>query len=127
MLRLLVWGTAMLRLGKFIPIVMVAVLVQFFAPVFAIASVANAYADPLGAAVICSGDHDGTSSAADHTTCCAVCAVGLGTPASLDAPPQVFVALQRDYLAIVWLEASETPAAIRIGSNAQARAPPFYS
>jgi hypothetical protein len=39
--------------------------------------------------------------------------------------PDVFVTLQRQYQRVVWLDAVEPTAALRPGSNAQARAPPI--
>ena len=123
------------RLQAFIPIVLLAVLVQLVAPIAALRVVADAVSDPLHFASICSGmtSSDGDSQTApaktkNHSpTCCAVCAAGqAGTPV-IDPPPLVFVARQREYQLISWLEAADPMAAVRIGSNAQARAPPSIS
>ena len=40
-------------------------------------------------------------------------------------PPPVFVTLQRQYQRLAWLEATEAMPTVRVGSNAQARAPPL--
>jgi len=120
------------RLEAYIPIVMLALLVQLLAPIGAFRVVAEAASDPLYMAVICSGmsDHADTTSSqlppAQHD-CCAFCASVLGGAAQIDPPPQVFVALQREYQKVIWLEALDPTTLVRIGSNAQARAPPAIS
>jgi hypothetical protein len=120
------------RLGALIPIVLLAVLVQLIAPIAAFRVAANAVSDPLYFASICSEIHGDSQTAPakmehDSGTCCAVCTAGLaGTPA-VDPPPFVYVALQRQYQLLSWLEAADPMAAIRIGSNAQAPAPPSIS
>ncbi len=52
------------RLRKFLPIVLIALTVQIFAPIAACWAASIAASDPLGAALICSG---GGGSAAGHT------------------------------------------------------------
>jgi hypothetical protein len=119
------------RLEVFIPIVMLSILVQLFAPVAAFRMVAFAASDPVLAAPIC---HDSAASADTQTApaesrhdrgiCCVLCAAGHGTAVSVDPPPVVFVHLQRLYQRIEWLEAAEAMPAVRVGSNTQERAPP---
>lgn len=119
------------RLGVFIPIVMLAILVQIFAPVAAFRLVANAVSDPLSMGPICS---EMMSPAADpltdplqksHGGCCVFCAAGHSVvTAAVDPPPFVFVVLQRQFQRVSWLEAANLTTIVRIGSNAQARAPP---
>jgi mono/diheme cytochrome c family protein len=125
------------RLELFIPIVMLTVMVQLMAPIAAFRVVAYATIDPLYMASICQE----TASAADsadvqsapatskqtHQNCCAFCGTGAGGAAPLVSPPLIFVALQRQYQRISWLEAAVTLPAVRVGSNAQARAPPSIS
>jgi DUF2946 family protein len=123
------------RLEAFIPILLLAIVVQLMAPIAAFRAVASAVSDPLAMASICSGM---TSSQDDlHTApakpqhdsgnCCAVCAAGHGGAVAVDPPPLVFVTLQRQYQLVSWLEATEPMPALRVGSNTQARAPPSFS
>jgi hypothetical protein len=122
------------RLEIFIPIVLFSVLVQLIAPISAFRAVANAVSDPLYMASICSGmssqDASHTAPAKtqhDGANCCAFCGVGHGGAVAVDPPPLAFVTLQRQYQLVSWLEAADPMPAVRIGSNAQARAPPSIS
>jgi hypothetical protein len=63
----------------------------------------------------------------DHANCCAFCGAGHGGTVAVDAPPPVFVTLQRQYQLVSWLEAQDPMPAVRVGSNRQARAPPTIS
>jgi hypothetical protein len=122
------------RLEAFIPIVLLAIVVQLLAPIAAFRVVANAVSDPLYMASICSemtSAQDASSTAPapmQHgAKCCAFCGVGHGGAVALDPPPLVFVALQRQYQLVAWLEPADPVAVARVGSNAQARAPPSVS
>jgi Protein of unknown function (DUF2946) len=119
------------RLEALVPIVLLAVLVQLMAPIAAFRVVAYATSDPLYMASICADmtpSSDGQSAPNktqhSHGDCCAFCGAGHGGIVSLDPPPLIFVALQRQYQRVSWLEAADPMPAIRVGSNAQARAPP---
>jgi hypothetical protein len=123
------------RLERFIPIVLFAVVVQLMAPIGAFRAVAQLVSDPLAMAPICSGmpaatdgqtmpSHAPDTHAAD---CCAFCPTAHGGPALINPPMPVFVHLQRQYQRVVWLEAIDAVPGVRVGSNAQARAPPFFS
>jgi hypothetical protein len=126
------WGAAMRRrLEIFIPIVMLAVLVQLMAPIAVFRVVAYATTDPLYLTSICSGitsDSDAQTDPASkphhHGDCCAFCVGSHGGAVAVDPPPLIFVSLQRQYQQIFWLEAAEPMPVFRVGSNAQARAPP---
>lgn len=121
------------RLELFIPIVLLAIVVQLIAPIAAFRVVAYAASDPLYMASICSGmassqDSTPTAPVQHHgANCCAFCGGGLGGAIAIDPPPQAFVVLQRQYQLVTWLEAREPMPATRVGSNAQARAPPAIS
>jgi hypothetical protein len=121
------------RLEAYVPIVMLALLVQLFAPIGAFRAVAQAVSDPLYMAEICSGmtSEDGQTShsqvPSSHNNCCSICAVGLGGSLAVDPPPLLFVTLQREYQKVSWLETTTPTALVRVGSNAQARAPPALS
>ena len=120
------------RLEVLFPIALLAILVQLMAPIAAFRVVANAVSDPLYMATICSGmassqDASPTAPAKtqhDSANCCAVCAAGHSGVVAVDQPPLVFVTLQRQYQLVAWLEAANPAPAARVGSNAQARAPP---
>ena len=117
------------RLRKFLPIVLLALTVQILAPIAACWAASIAAADPLHAAVIC--HDDGTSGQTDqngqpraHDGCCSFCSVAHAS-ALLDAPQTS--ALTAPYLEssrVVWLDLAPDLFSSRIGSNAQARAPP---
>ncbi|MGO8910487.1 MAG: DUF2946 domain-containing protein [Bradyrhizobium sp.] len=121
-------------LEAFVPIVLLAVLVQLMAPIAAFRVVAYATSDPLYMASICT-DMASSSDAQtapikthhSHGDCCAFCGAGHGNAVAVDSPPLVFVILQRQYQRISWVEAADPMPAIRVGSNAQARAPPQAS
>jgi hypothetical protein len=119
------------RLEVFIPIVVVAVLVQLMAPIAAFRVVAYATSDPLYLASICSGMTSTSETPADPAStghhrgdCCAYCVGSHGGAVAVDPPPLIFVSLQRRYQQISWLEATEAIPVFRVGSNSQARAPP---
>ena len=131
-----VLGTVMRRrLEAIIPIVLLAILVQLIAPIAAFRAVAYAATDPLHMASICSemaasADEAQTAPAGtphDHGGCCAFCAVGHGGGVALEPPSLVSASLQRQYQLVSWLQAEDPVSAARVGSNAQARAPPAIS
>lgn len=117
-------------LGQLLPVVVIALLVQVLAPVGAFRAMAQAVSDPLGHSAICSGLHDPADPAAPagattrDSQCCAFCAGAHSAAAALDPPVPTFVVLQRRYQRVAWLQRGDAPAPWRIGSNAQARAPP---
>ncbi|HEX3170896.1 MAG TPA: DUF2946 family protein, partial [Burkholderiales bacterium] len=81
----------MRRLKNFLPIVLIALAVQIFAPIGACWAAAIAASDPLAGAVIChgsaapgAGQTDQTGHRA-HDGCCSVCSV-LQTGAPVDVP-----------------------------------------
>jgi hypothetical protein len=121
------------RLEMFIPIVLLAVLVQFLAPIAAFRMVAYASSDPLYMSEICTGMTDSggmqtpSGQPPSKTDCCAYCGAALGGSIAVDAPTPAFVALQLEFQKIAWLQAAEPIPTLRVGSNAQARAPPSLS
>ena len=119
------------RLEAIIPIVLLSILVQLIAPIAAFRVVAYATTDPLYLASICSGMTSASDTQTDpaktqhqHGGCCAFCVGSHGGAVAVDPPPLIFVSLQRQYQQISWLEAAEAMPVFRVGSNAQARAPP---
>jgi hypothetical protein len=119
------------RLEVFIPIVLLSIMVQLLAPIGAFRVVAQAVSDPLYLATICSGmassqdDSQTTALKPQHgANCCGFCGVSHGGAVAVDPPPLIFVALERQYRLVAWLEATEPMPPVRAGSHAQARAPP---
>src|SRR4051812_40742941 len=121
------------RLRKFLPTVLIAVLVQIFAPIGATWAASLAASDPLHAAVICHGNAASTSSHTDqsgpkgaHDGCCSVCsAVHTGAP--VDAPQTAAATPARHAERLIWLNTAPDLFGSRAGSHAQARAPPLLS
>jgi Protein of unknown function (DUF2946) len=121
------------RLKNFLPIVLIALLVQIFAPVGACWAASIAASDPLTGAVICHGNGApgaGQSDQANHRAhdgCCSVCSV-LQTGAPIDTPEIAdIVTVDRQPERVVWIEFTPDRFASRAGSHAQARAPPCAS
>jgi hypothetical protein len=118
------------RLGKFLPIVLIAVLVQIFAPIGATWAASIAASDPLHAAVICHGnaasvpgDQSGQPRAHD---CCSVCNV-VHTGGPVGASQATVATPWRHAERVAWLDAAPDLFSSRAGSHAQARAPPSIS
>jgi hypothetical protein len=121
------------RLRKFLPIVLIALTAQIFAPIAACWAASIAASDPLAAAVIChgnaasTGQTDQNGQPRSHDGCCSVCSVAhAGAP--VDAPQASGVAIP--YLQsqrVVWLDRAPDLFGSRAGSHAQARAPPSIS
>ena len=120
------------RLWKFLPIVLMALAVQIFAPIGACWAASIAASDPLHAAPICSGGAalgaDQTGQTGEHRAhvTCAMCCLAHAT-ASLDVPEAVFAAPLRQFERVAWLDATPDWLASRAGWHAQARAPPTIS
>jgi hypothetical protein len=122
------------RLKKFLPIVLVALAVQVFAPIAACWAASIAASDPLNAAVICHGNAAAEASQDDQsngqdarTRCCGLCGV-LHTGAPVDPPRTAAIfTFDRRTTPVVWHELALDPAASRAGSPEQARAPPALS
>ena len=121
------------RLEVIIPIVLLSIFVQLIAPIAAFRAVAYAASDPLYMASICSGmasapDNSQTAPVeTQHGDCCAFCGAGHGGGSAVEPPPLIFVSLQRQYQRLSWLQAADPMPALRVGSNAQARAPPLLT
>ena len=116
----------MRRLKNFLPIVLIALMVQIFAPVGACWAASIAASDPLSGAVICHGQTDPTSHRA-HDGCCSVCSV-LQTGVPVDVPQgAAAISLDCDPARVAWTDFAPDLFASRAGAHAQARAPPSIS
>jgi hypothetical protein len=115
------------RLKNFLPIVLIALVVQIFAPIGACWAASIAASDPLAGAVICHGNGAPQADQISHRAhdgCCSVCSV-LQTGAPVDVPETaVTIAVTRNHARVVWTEFTPDSFASRAGSHAQARAPP---
>jgi hypothetical protein len=128
-------GVAMRRrLKNFLPIVLIALAVQIFAPIAACWAAGIAASDPLAGGVICHGNAAAGASQSDQSGtqntprgCCTLCgALQTGAPVepSQDATA---VTLERQATLVVWHELALELATSRAGSPEQARAPPVLS
>ena len=121
------------RLKNFLPIVLVALLVQIFAPIGACWAASLAASDPLAAAGICHVDPSSGAGQGDqtgqhaHDGCCSVCSV-LQTGAPIDAPDAAAaVAVERAASQVAWHDLASELVRSPTGSHARARAPPVLS
>jgi hypothetical protein len=121
------------RLRKFLPIVMIALMVQILAPIAACWAAGVAVSDPLAAAVIChdnsaqtNGGSDQTGGHQAHDGACSLCCAAHAA-ATADTPRATVSAPYRSALRVLWHDAAVTLPGSRSGSHAQARAPPFFS
>jgi hypothetical protein len=120
------------RFKNYLPIVLIALMVQIFAPVAACWAAAIVASDPLRGTEICHDGGTGTPNQpgdqnSQHGGGCGVCCLASAN-ASLDSPPPIaFGVPYRATASVVWHEQSADLSTLRVGSNAQARAPPFSS
>ena len=119
------------HLQKFLPIVLIALMVQVLAPIGACWAAAIAASDPLGLAAIChdsgaaSGQGDQGGEHGAHDGACSICCV-LHASASADTPRlPTLEAPYRQAERMVWRDQALGLSAFRTGSNSQARAPPL--
>jgi len=119
---------------SFLPIVVLAVLMQWLAPVGAFRVVAKMVSDPLAMSSLCAGmtttaddQHATDDSFVSLGSCCAPCGIGASAPSPEGSPQAIFSVLQRNYKRVIWLEAQHRPPPVLHGSNTRARAPPRMS
>jgi hypothetical protein len=121
------------RLRKFLPIVLIALIAQIFAPIGACWAASLAASDPVYAAAICHDDAASTSGQSDqtgghraHDGSCSLCCV-THAGASVDTPQTTFTTPSRHPERVVWRDSASDPRGYRTRSHAQARAPPATS
>ncbi len=121
------------RLGKFLPILMLAMLVQIFAPVAACLAFSPTTTDPLAGAICSHAPDTGFSQDREddpqqmHGACCALCCV-VHHAAAPPPDPQAFeIRIERDATRVAWRDLIFDLRPLAAHSNAQARAPPFIS
>ncbi|WP_280705796.1 DUF2946 domain-containing protein [Bradyrhizobium sp. BR13661] len=121
------------RLQKFLPVVLLALVMQVLAPIAACWAAGQAVSYPLGAGVICHGvseqgtPSDQTGSPTAHSGACALCCLAQAS-ASPESPPHAALAVPFRHAArVVWHETEAFLLAAHGGSSAQARGPPHFS
>jgi hypothetical protein len=121
------------RLERFLPIVLIAALVQIFAPIGATWAASIAASDPLRAAAICHGNATSAPNQSDpsgqprtHDGCCSVCNV-VQSGAPVDATRLAAATPTRVPVRVIWFDAIQGLSGSRAGFHAQARAPPTLS
>jgi len=120
------------QLKLFLPIFLVALLVQIFAPIGACWAASLAASDPLARAVICHGNMEPGTGQGDQTGhaayegCCSVCNV-LQTGGPVDTPEIAAVAIERQAVEVAWLDFAPDLAGATAYSHARARGPPIAS
>lgn len=118
------------RLKNYLPIVLIALMVQILAPVAACWAAAFVASDPLRGTEICHDSGSGVSGQpgdqnGEHGGGCFVCCLASAN-ASLDSStPLAFGVPYRATASVVWHEQRADLSVFRVGSNAQARAPPL--
>jgi hypothetical protein len=125
------WQAMRRRLEKFLPIVLIALVVQILAPIGATWAAAIAASDPLSAAPICHGSGlpshgDQSGGGRAHDGACSICCAAAQASTSLDTPkPAVLRLPARMAARVIWRDEAPDLLPARADSNAQARAPPL--
>ncbi|WP_035689538.1 DUF2946 domain-containing protein [Bradyrhizobium elkanii] len=119
------------RLKNFLPVFLIALMVQIFAPIAACWAAGIAASDPLAAAIICHDNSAGsgeTDPGGPHVRdgCCSICNV-LQTGTPVDPPEMTVGVIERSPEQVAWLDFVSRLADVRARSHAQARAPPSIS
>jgi hypothetical protein len=121
------------RLQKFLPVVLLALVMQVLAPIAACWAAGQAVADPLGSGAIChsvneqGAPNDQGGSPIAHSGACALCCLAQAN-SSLDAPPHAALSVPlRHAERVVWHEADASAHGGYKRSSAQARGPPAFS
>jgi hypothetical protein len=121
------------RLRKYLPVFLIALMVQILAPIGASVAVAIAASDPLAAAEICQDHASSVPAPGDqgnqtHDASCVICCVFSGSAAPANTPDTFgLVVPYRDDQGVVWHARTPRVAGSFAGSNTRARAPPSIS
>ena len=125
----------MRRLQNYLPVFLIALMVQIFAPIAASWTAAIAASDPLSFAEVC---HNGTASAVNqqedqggqqHDQCdaCVICCLAT-VSVSIDTPRVDTLSVPcRVYAGTGWHDQALHVRSARYSSSTQARAPPLFS
>jgi hypothetical protein len=127
------WVLRMRRLKRYFPIFMIALMVQILAPIGAGWAFAAAVSDPLAAAEICqsglpsNGSDQGGQHQGHDANCVLCCGFSANATPGSTPEPASLAAPYRPASVVVWRDLAPQLADSSTGSNAQARAPPFFS
>jgi hypothetical protein len=117
------------RLGFFLPIFLIAMMVQLVAPIGSCWARVLAAADPLSAAPICQGSPDSGESHHDQQAkrdgSCALCLASEAAIALPTLPGEA--ALARTFYRVAYSAAAPSTGPASLFSGANARAPPIQS
>jgi hypothetical protein len=119
------------RLRKFIPVFLIALVIQIMAPIGASWAAAVSASDPFASLQICHGNPDSTpgendqGDRSDHDASCQFCCV-LSASNCIDTPPIATLVTPPHRKVEVILRGYEAPLLmpVRTGSNSLARGPP---
>jgi hypothetical protein len=120
------------RLRKYLPIFLIALLVQILAPIGVCWAAAVPASDPLSIAEICHNSGAGQpvdqgDQQVGRCSGCALCCLA-GATTSIDTPVPVALAVPyRELARVAWHDQILDLSAFGVGSSARARAPPFSS
>lgn len=122
----------MRRLKSYVPVFMIALMVQILAPISVSWAFAAAVSDPLAATEICQGHSsapgdEGGQSHPHDASCLICCGLHTGAPAFSTPEPTVWAAPYRYASVVIWRDDVPQLADSCTGSNAKARAPPAVS
>jgi len=121
------------RLQKFLPIFLLALVMQVLAPIAACLAAGQAVADPLSATVICHSAseqgtlNDQTGAPTAHAGACALCCLAQAKASLVSSPHAALAIPFRHAERVVWHVADVSDVPVHKRSNAQARAPPQFS
>jgi len=122
------------RLRNYLPVFLIALTVQIFAPIAASWAAVVAASDPLSFAEVCrSGasalNQKGDQGGQQHDWCdaCSICCLATANGSVATPPVNTFSVPHRAHALIAWHDQATTVCSARYNTNAQARAPPLFS
>ncbi|MDH6260792.1 DUF2946 family protein [Bradyrhizobium sp. BR13661] len=123
------------RLQGYLPIFLIALMVQVFAPITACLTIAITASDPTDFAEICRGGspaakkQQGDAGGQQHDRCnvCSICCLVTAGGAANSSRVIVFSATYREPAKICWLDQLSAMRSAHYHSDVQARAPPSIS
>ena len=122
------------RLPNYLPVFLIALMVQVLAPIAACWTAAVAASEPGSLAQICRGGAAATTEQGnpgeqqrDRCNACPICCLADGGGSVDIARIDAFSAVHREPASIVWCNQVPAARSTRDGSNGQARAPPTIS
>jgi hypothetical protein len=121
------------RMRNFLPIVLIALVVQIFAPIGASWAAGRVLSDPLAASATCASMEAGAPGQSDQSGqhqdrgCCVSCCMSQAVGTTLGTPVAALAEPFRSPRRVVWFEAVRHLTVLQASFHAQARAPPSFS